>query len=75
MRRAHISGNGDHTLDDWIEQNQSFEETRVKEGQICELAAAHAVADAYQGTGHLVTEGVDHVKEITAVIEPCRCYD
>ena len=40
----------------------------MQQREVGELAAAHAVAYADYGTGHLVAEDVDHVEEIPTVI-------
>lgn len=44
----------------------------MQDGQVGDLAAAHAVADADDGAWHLLAEDVDHVQEVAAVVQPCR---
>lgn len=73
MRGAYVSRNGHCTLDDRVNEDESLQETWMDESEIRKLAAAHAVADANERSGHLVAEGIDHVEEITAMVKPCRC--
>lgn len=59
-------------MDHRVQKDQRLEESRVDQGKIGELGTTHAMAHANDGSGHLLSERIDHVEKIAAVIEPGR---
>lgn len=59
-------------LDDRIHEDDSGKEPRMHECEITEDVAADGMPDADNWHGHLFSEDVDHVKEISWVVTPGR---
>lgn len=55
-------------MDNGVDEDEGLEEAGMQESEVGELAAAHAVAYADYGTGHLIAEDVDNVEKIATVI-------
>lgn len=60
-------GGGD---EDRVEEDEGGEEAWVDQGEVDDVLAAHAVADADERAGHRGAEVVGHVEEVAGVVGP-----